>query len=132
MNEHLEKQLQHCIEYATDLLVETGEAYPFGAFLDTVNQVHPLEMEIDKKNVPTLGKVVSTLEKYCKTEMASNNITGYALCYEVGYKLSEEEEEQTAIAIEMHYKEENQSYTFYLPFTKNDDEVIVNEVFGVK
>lgn len=105
LSDEILNTIEHCKEYAVDLLTETGEAYPFGAFIDTIGNVHPLEMEIDKKNVPTIGKVVETLGKYCETEMADNKMNGYALCYEVSYEL-EEGQKQDAIAIDLKHQTE--------------------------
>ena len=122
--------LDHCEEYASDLLKETGECYPFGAFIDTVGQVHPLEMEVDDKNMPTIEKVVQTLEKYCKTEMAEKRIRGYAVTYEVEIALSETEKKE-CIAIDIVHQNEV-APLFYLPFTKSELGVGVEEVFAVK
>ena len=94
MTDNLQKMLDHCVEYATDLLTETGECYPYGAWLDTIENVHPLEMEIDPKKIPNIGDVMEYLEKYCKTEIAAKKMNGYALCYEVGYTLDKDEGEQ--------------------------------------
>lgn len=130
MQDTTDKLLEHCIEYATDLLTETGEAYPFGAFADTVGNVHPLEMEIDKKNVPNIGKVMQALEKYCTDEMAEGRVTSYALSYEVSLKFSEDEPAQDCLAIDIRGTEEVP--LFYLPFEKKGDQTAVGEVFAVK
>ena len=130
MNEENQKMLDHCVEYATDLLKEQGESYPFGAFIDTIGNVHPLEMEVDKKNTPTIGKVIETLEKYCVEEMNEKRMTGYALTYEVEIALSENETKD-CIAIDIKHKDE-ETPLFYLPFTKSDLGVGVQEIFAVK
>lgn len=129
---HLEVQsmLDHCEEYATDLLKETGEAYPFGAFTDTAGQVHPLEMEIDKKNVPNIGKVVEALHTYGKTELAAQKIGGYAVTYECEIQISEEEK-LDCIAIDITHPAE-ETPLFYLPFRVSDLGVGVDELFAVK
>lgn len=133
MKEEIEKLLNHTVEYATDLLTETGEAYPFGAFLDTIDNVHPLEMEVDKKNVPTIGKVIDALTEYCEGEVKASKMTGYALAYEVQLQLEENQPAQDAIAIKMLHIEDDSLPTFYLPFATNDDKkVTVGELFAVK
>jgi hypothetical protein len=129
MNEEIQKLLDHCVEYASDLLIETGESYPFGGFIDTIGNVHPLEMEIDKKNVPTIGKVIESLTKYGETEMAANKMKGYAVTYEVSVALSENKE-QDCIAIDIKHIEGDQPL-FYLPFTKDDEKMSVGELFAV-
>jgi hypothetical protein len=130
MKEETQKLLDHCVEYATELLKETGEAYPFGGFLDTVNQVHPLEMEIDKKNVPQIGTVVKALSVYGEEEMAENRMNAYAVTYEVAVNLSENESKD-CIAIDINYPSDPQPI-FYLPFTKKNDKISIGELFAVE
>ncbi len=132
MNEEVKKLLDHTVEYATELLTETGEAYPFGAYLDSIDNVHPLEMEIDKKNVPTIGKVVETLTTYCQGEMKASKMNGYALAYEVQLKLSEDEPTTDAIAIDITHLENDELPLFYLPFTADNGKATIGELFAVK
>ena len=119
-------------EYASELLKETGECYPFGAFLDTIENVHPLEMEVNPKKLPNIGQVMEHLEKYCKTEVAEKRMNGYALCYEVGYTLDADEGEQQAIAIEMQHLSDEVEHNYYLPFSKKGDELELGLLFAVK
>lgn len=116
MNEDLKKLLDHSFEYATELLRETGESYPFAAYIDTIGNVHPLEMEIDSKNVPRAGKVTETLKKYCEEELSAARMKAYALAYEVKIQLSETESTD-AIAIEMIHGELQDIPVYYIPFT---------------
>jgi hypothetical protein len=130
MKEEIQKLLTHCIEYATELLTETGEAYPFGGFIDTIGNVHPLEMEIDQKNIPQISKVIETLSTYGDEEMAEARMQGYAVTYEAEVSLSEENI-QNCIAIDIKHQEDVQPI-FYLPFTWKDNKMEVGEVFAVK
>ena len=127
--EEIQKTIQHCQEYASELLIETGEAYPFGAFIDTIGNVHPLEMEIDKKNIPTIGEAIEVLEKYCQDELSEKRIRGYALCYEVSYQVDESSSKQDAIAIDVKHQSET-TPLFYLPFEK-EEEMKIMELFAV-
>lgn len=130
MNEEIQSLLDHCVEYATQLLENTGEAYPFGGFIDTVGQVHPLEMEIDKKNVPNIGKVVATLSKFGEEELAHDRMKGYAVTYEAEVAISEEEK-LDCIGIDITFKNED-TPLFYLPFSKNEEgKIEVKELFAV-
>lgn len=132
MTEELKKLLEHSVEYATELLMETGESYPFGAYIDTIGNVHPLEMEIDPKQVPQIGAVVSNLKKYCTEEMAENRMRGYCLSYEVKVQLSDSKSTD-AICFEMHYTGETDLPKFYLPFLPlGERKVEVGELFAVK
>ncbi|WP_070138238.1 hypothetical protein [Crocinitomix algicola] len=133
MNEELENLLKHCVEYASDLLVETGESYPFGAFIDTIGNVHPLEMEIDTKNVPTIGQVIENLKGYCEGEMKASKMNGYALAYEVALQLEEGQDKIDAISIDMKHIENEEPPLFYLPFKLIEPKKgEPGEIFGVK
>lgn len=132
MNEELEKLLEHSVEYASELLVETGESYPFGAFIDTIGNVHPLEMEIDPKKVPTIGQVIENLKSYCEGEMKASKMNGYALAYEVSLQLDEAGSKTDAIAIDMKHLENETPPLFYLPFQQIEKrKALPGELFGV-
>ena len=130
MHPEIQKLLDHCSEFATELLTETGESYPFAAWLDTIGNVHPMELEFDKKNVPNIGNAVEQLRKFCENEMTQNKIRGYAVCYEVKYVLVPDGESKAAIAIDSKHCEEA-APIFYLPFEKAS-EMSVGELFAVK
>ena len=134
MHEDLKKLLDHSVEYASELLLETGDCYPFGAYLDTIGNVHPLEMEIDAKNVPQIGKVIDALTIYCTTEMAEKRMHGYCLSYEVKVQLSENTVTD-AIAFELVHQTEQSIPKYYLPFTskrlsKKDKEAAGHDPFA--
>lgn len=118
MNEDLKKMLDHSVEYASELLLETGDCYPFAAYIDTVGNVHPLEMEIDEKNVPQIQKVIDALTIYCTEEMNENRMRAYCLSYEVKVQLAENQTTD-AIAFEMVHQTEKNIPAFYLPFKSN-------------
>jgi hypothetical protein len=131
MHEDIKKLLDHSVEYASELLLETGDCYPFGAYLDTIGNVHPLEMEIDAKNVPQIGKVIEALTKYCSEEMAEKRMHGYCLSYEVKIQLSENTATD-AICFEIMHQSETSVPKYYLPFTskrltKKDKEAAGND-----
>jgi len=131
MNEDIKKLLDHCVEYASELLNETGQCYPFGAYLDRVG-VHPLEMEIDEKNVPQIGKVIEVLTRYCTEEMAQNRMRGFCLSYEVKVQI-DENNTTDAIAFEFHHVDKENLPSYYLPFSLSEDKKVkISEVFGVK
>ncbi|NOQ73669.1 MAG: hypothetical protein GQ574_16805 [Crocinitomix sp.] len=133
MIEEVEKLLTHSVEYATELLVEMGESYPFGAFADTIGNVHPLEMEIDTKKMPTIGQVIDNLTGYCEGEMKASKMTGYALAYEVKLQLEEDAEAIDAIAFDIKHVEADDIALYYLPFTTMPErKATVGELFAVK
>lgn len=142
MKDELKKLLEHSLEYAKELLNETGECYPFAAYADRKGVVHPLEMEVDKNNIPQAGKVTETLRKYCETESFEKRMTAYCLAYEVAVQFTETEKGD-AIAFELIDSEQNHKEIIYLPFkikpkdtweTDNEDfeRAIFDGVFAVK
>lgn len=133
MIEEVEKLLEHSVEYATDLLNETGECYPFGAFIDTIGNVHPLEMEVtDTKNMPKIGQVIEALTIYCEGELKASKLKGYALAYEVQLQLEEGAEPIDAIAFDMKHIEQEMIDFYYLPFTTKDKKAELGTIFAVK
>ncbi|MFT5822830.1 MAG: hypothetical protein ACI8ZM_004087 [Crocinitomix sp.] len=133
MIEEVEKLLTHSVEYATELLIEMGESYPFGAFADTIGNVHPLEMEIDMKKVPTIGQVIDNLTTYCEGEMKASKMNGYALAYEVKLQLEEGADAIDAIAFDITHFEADDVDLYYLPFTTTPErKATVGELFAVK
>ena len=136
MTEELEKLLDHVVEYATELLSETGESYPFAAYIDLKGNHHPLEMEIDPKNVPQIGKVIENLTKYCVEEIEQKRMRGYCLSYEVKIQL-DEKTTTDATCFEFHHCEEKDLPKFFLPYSPAPDDenkraVKVGEIFAVK
>lgn len=131
MNEHTTSILNHSLEYAKDLLENTGEFYPFGAFVDTVGQVHPLEMEVDKKNIPNNGKVIETLSKFCKKELELGNFIAYGVTYEAAVQLSENEEKDTICVHIVNTQDEN-TPDFYQPFSSTEQGINYEPIFAVK
>jgi hypothetical protein len=89
MDAEIQSIINHSLKYAEDLLGQTAELHPFGAFTDLKGQVHPLEMEIDKKNVPTNGKIIETLWNYCKSELDEKKITAFGISFESALQLEE-------------------------------------------
>lgn len=131
MQEETKAIFDHSFEYAANLLEETKEFYPFGAFTDKIGQVHPLEFDVDKNNVPNNGKVIATLEKYCEEELEKGNITAYGLTYEVQIQLEENKPATDAIALKIVSNSEKNIPIFYQPFTTEAQKVTFETIFAV-
>jgi hypothetical protein len=133
MQENTKKLIDHSIEYAKDLLDTTLEFYPFGAYIDTINNVHPLEFEYDKNNQPTVETVLNALAKYCKTEMAANKMKAYGLTFESEVLLKEGDTPVKCITVEIINSEDDNVPVFYLPYSLNEDGTVAyDELFAVK
>ena len=133
MSSFTEKIIKHSHEYAKDLLTDTGTIYPFGAFIGREGNVHPLEYDYDKKNMPTNEKVIEALAKYCRKEMRQGNILAYGLTYEASVQLEEEGSFIETFVIDVFTNEKEQPPVFYYPYNiKENKEVVLGEPFAVK
>ena len=133
MNAEIEDLMDHSIDYAQDLLDETLEFYPFGAWIDTKGGVHPLEFEFDKKQMPTVETVLAELKTYCDSEMESKNMNAYALTFESELVLAEGEAPVKCISLDIIHNIEKHVPKFYVPYTINEDKTVeYSELFGVK
>jgi len=133
MNNETQKIIDHSFEYAKELLEETGEFYPFGAYLDKRGQVHPLEFELDKKNMPTNGQVIDGLTIYCKEEMEKGNIKAYGITFDAGVQMKEGENAVDTIAIDITLLGDEIEPVYYFPYElKGTAKVDFGETFAVK
>lgn len=133
MTEEIEKLIDHSLEYATELLEDTGEFYPFGAYLGNEGVVHPLEYEFDKKNMPTNGKVIDWLENFCKEELENKQIQSYCITFDVTIQLEEDKPATDAICFDITSPAEPDTPLFYIPY-KSDKQgkPVFDEMFAVK
>ena len=133
MHEEITKLIDHSFEYAQELLVDTKEFYPFGAYIDTIGNVHPLEFEFNPKKMPQVGEVLESLTKYCETEMAENRMHAYGLSFEANLKLEENGPTQTCIGLKVKHETEKDLPDFYqvYSFDKNQNPEF-GDIFAVK
>lgn len=133
LSEQIQELLDHCANYGSDMLMETGEFFPFGALTDVKGRTHHREMEVDKKNVPNNGVIIEELEDYFIYEVDKYDARGYALAYEASVQL-DEDNTTDAIAIEMKFRDEPDTPMFYIPysFSEEDGHVMFGEMFAVK
>lgn len=133
MKKETQEILTHSFEYAKELLEDTGEFYPFGAYLDRRGQIHPLEFELDKKNMPTNGQVIEGLTKYCNSEMENGSLKGFGITFEAGVQMQENEEPVSTIAIDVTLSDDEIDAVFYFPYSKNTKgKIEFGEIFAVK
>lgn len=139
MNTSTQKIIDHSFEYANDLLTDTGQCYPFGAYIDNAGIVHPLELEIDKKNIPNNEIVIEGLKKHCETEMLEQRIKAYGLTYEASVQLEVDSDNIDTIAIDIAClpdrlvdNSDEVPPVYYFPYTINKAGVVeFGEVFAV-
>ena len=121
MNNSTQKIIDHSFDFAKDLLEDTGQCYPFGAFVDKKGIVHPLEFEIqDKKNIPNNETVIKTLKKYCETELLEQRIIAYGLTYEASVQLEADADCIETIAIDIVDNTNERIPVYYFPYTINN------------
>lgn len=132
MHKEIEDLIEHSHEYACNLIKGTRELYPFGAFIDTLGQVHPLEFDTEENEIPNNGKVVEALTKYCEGEFNAEKMNAYAMIYEVSMQLEEGAKPIDAFAIDIKHKSE-EAPLFYYPFTVSETGFVeFQEGFAVK
>lgn len=133
MNEEIKKIIDHSKEFCSELLYDTGELYPFGAYIGIEGNVHPLEYEFDKKNMPTNGQVIESLEKYCADELVADRMRSYGLIYEVSMQIEKNSPEIDAICIDITECDGKKYDLLYIPYQiKGKSKVIFDEMFAVK
>jgi len=133
MHIEIEKLIDHSFEYAQELLVDTKEFYPFGAFIDTIGNVHPLEFEFNPKKMPQVGEVLESLKEYCETEISEDRMNAYGLTFEANLKLTEDGPQQTSIGLKVRHKTEKDLPDFYQVYKfDNDNNPVFEDVFAVK
>ncbi len=133
MNNVIQKIIEHSFEYANDLLTDTGQCYPFGAYVDNSGIVHPLELEIDKKNIPNNETVIKGLKKYCETEFHEKKIKAYGITYEATVQLEVDGENVDTIAIDVVDNSDEVPPIYYFPYNiDNAGTVEFGETFAVR
>ena len=133
MNPDIESIIDHSIEYAQDLIEGTLEFYPFGAYIDTIGNVHPLEFEINPKKMPKVEEVLESLTGYCEGEMADGKMHAYGLTFESELVLEEGADAVKCISIDIKHKDEPNVPMFYQSYTiEEENNVVYGEIFGVK
>ena len=133
MNTEIENILEHSRQYARDLLIDTGELYPFGAYIGIEGHVHPIEYEYDKKNMPTVGVVLESLAKYCDGEIEAGRMLAYGLTSEASVQLEEDGDFIDTFVIDIKTKEGNKVPLYYHPFAISANKTVTfDEPFAVK
>lgn len=133
MEKETKSIIDHSVEYASELLEQLGELHPFGAFTDLKSQVHPLEMEIDKKNVPTNGKIIKTLWDYCLGEMEEKKITAFGITFESSLKFEEGKDAIDVIVVIPNHNSEEDLPAYCTPFSiSKEGKLETGEIFAVE
>ncbi len=131
-NEEIIELLNHCRNYAEDLLMETGELFPFGALTDAEGRSHHREVEVDPKHVPSNGEMIEMLLQYFEEEYNKHAARAYATACEASVKL-DENTSTDAIAVDIRHKEVPDIPIYYFPFKiSGNGEVKFGEAFAVK
>lgn len=133
MNTAVDKILEHSREYAKELLIDTGELYPFGAYIGLEGNAHPVEYEYDKKNMPTVGVVIEALSKYCETELKEGNILAYGLTYEASVQLEKDADFVDTFVIDITIKDGTDVPLYYYPYQISANKTVTfDDPFAVK
>jgi hypothetical protein len=130
--EEITNLLDHCRNYGYDLLLETGELFPFGALTDADGRTHHREEEIDTKHIPNNGQIMERLLEYFEDQYQQHEAKGYAMAYEASVQL-DAENATDALAVDIRYRGQEELPLFYFPFSMEADDLVrFGEVFAVK
>lgn len=133
MKKEIQSIIDFSVEYAKELLEELSELHPFGSFTDTKGQIHPLEMEIDKKNIPTNGKIIETLWNTCLDEMEAKKITAFGIVFESSLKFEEDQDAVDVIVVIPSHNSESDLPAYCTPFhISKEGKVETGEIFAVE
>jgi hypothetical protein len=131
-NEEINELLDHCRNYAEDLLMETGELFPFGALMDADGRSHHREVEVDPKHIPSNGEIIEMLLEYFEEEYNNNDARAFAIACEAGVQL-DGNSSTDAISVDIRHKEVADIPIYYFPFNlSGNGEVKFGEAFAVK
>jgi len=131
MHQYTKELVDHCSDFSKELLHETKDFYPFGAFISKSEQVHPLELEPEDKDSTQNGQVVESLLKYLTSEFEKGEILAYATVFEVQFKIDDNSPKTDAFAIDI-VNSETEEPIFYFPYARKNDEFSFKEPFAVK
>ncbi len=133
LTENMQNLLDHCQNYSSDLLMETGEIFPFGALTDASGRTHHREVEVNLKAVPPNGEIINDLMAYFEDQYQNHEAIGFAIAYESRVQL-DKKNATDAVAIDMKFRDDEDLPMFYLPFSfsEEDGHVMFGELFAVK
>lgn len=132
MKEEIKSIVNHSLAYAAEILGQTGELHPFGAFTDNSGQVHPLEMEIDTKNIPNNGKIIETLWNYCMGELEKGEISAFGICIDSAIQAEEGQKAIDAIVVLPMHKDDDKLPAYCTQYQiKGEEDVELGELFAV-
>ncbi len=131
--EEIQNLLNHCENYATEMLMETGEFFPFGVLTDNSGRTHHREVEIDLRDVPSNGEIMDDLLEYFEDQYKNHNAKAFAITYEASVQLDQNNTTDTVV-IDIRSKNINELPLFYIPFSfsKKNQNVIFGEMFAVQ
>ncbi len=133
MDTVIDKIIEHCTEYAQDLLQDTSQCYPFGAFVDKAGIVHPLEFDLESsESTPNNETVVNSLKLYCNKELKEGRIIAYGITFEADVQLEEGKDPVETISIDIVTNEEKALPVYYFPYSLSEGELTYKEAFAVK
>jgi hypothetical protein len=131
-NEQVNELLDHCRNYAEDLLMETGELFPFGALMDANGRSHHREVEIDPKHVLPNGQIIELLLQYFEEEYNEHDARAWAIACEASVQL-DENTATDCISIDIRHKDVADIPKYYFPFMLLDDGAVkFGEAFAVR
>jgi len=89
-------------------------------------------MEIDKKNIPTNGKIIETLWNFCMEEMEDEKISAFGISFESAMQIEEGKDPIDVVVIIANHKNGEELPAYCSQFKiSGENQVDFGEIFAV-
>jgi len=101
-------------------LLDAGEFFPFGAYIDKSNNIIPLSAYVyDEDDRPSSAALIEILENHIKNELLNRNY----LCAAIAIPILVKDNGKQYDAIEVRIFEENSTYKKHIRYSINTNRV---------
>ena len=116
MENDIQDIIDHCYEFAEDLLNETGEFHPYAVTIDNDGNFRPVGYQGDEDITQKSGEVLEVIHQYCEEQLVEGTIRAYGLTYEASIQLEEGGEETDAVIIDIVHSEFDSIPLYCFPY----------------
>ena len=134
INKNLEQIIEYCTSFAKRMLSEEEkEFYPFGAFINNLNELVPVGVDSGYEEFPKSKDVIDNLREFSNKELKSNKIKAFAIAYDVRVTDDENGQKSDALLIDITHKDKNNIPVYYYHYSWNSENKLEFEKgYGIK
>jgi len=118
-NPELEKLLGATVPFAKDMLDKYGEFYPYGAALQTDDQVGLLQGGPEGDS-PPVQEVLDAVMEALREEAGEGKIRACAVCIDMRVARPGETEKTDAVCVQLEHSD-GEAIDVYIPYSKSTD-----------